>query len=85
MYKVIHDFADMQDNGYLYRTGNVFPRGVVNVDSARIAILLSNSNRMGLPLIAKVDKAPTTEKVEKPKTTEKLEKARGRRKKPTEE
>ena len=76
MYKVIHDFADMQDNGYLYHAGDTFPRNGVKVDSVRTAILLSNSNRTGVPLIAKADETPRAQKAEK---------HRGRRKKLVEE
>lgn len=51
MYKVIADFADMQDGGYVYHTGDKFPRDGVEADPARLAVLLTNTNRLQKPLI----------------------------------
>lgn len=52
MYKVIHGFADMKDDGYVYRVGDEFPRLGFSVSDNRIAELLSSTNRLGTPLIA---------------------------------
>lgn len=51
MYKVIHGFADMKDDGYVYRVGDEFPRLGFSVSDNRIAELLSSTNRLGIPLI----------------------------------
>lgn len=53
MYKVIHGFADMKDNGYVYRVGDKYPRLGFSVTESRIRELSSNTNRTGIPLIEK--------------------------------
>ena len=55
MYKVITDFSDMEDSGFVYREGDVYPRKGKEFDEKRAAVLASSSNRRGFPLIAKVD------------------------------
>ena len=68
MYKVISDFADLQDNRHVYKTGDTFPRGGVTVSEERFAELSSDKNKRGFPLIKKVEEekkpveAPQTEK-----------------------
>lgn len=52
MYKVIADFADMQDGGHVYHAGDTFPRDGHEVNPSRLSVLLSNSNRLNQPLIA---------------------------------
>lgn len=44
MYKVIKDFKDLTDNGYIYRAGDVFPRGGVEVEEYRLNQLSTNEN-----------------------------------------
>lgn len=51
-YTVIKAFTDLQDNCHKYNVGDVFPREGVTVKSDRIAHLISNANRQGVPLIA---------------------------------
>ena len=60
MFKVIHQFYDLQDANYDYHVGDIFPRDGINVDPDRIAELSSGSNRLGVSLIAE-------EKENKPK------------------
>lgn len=57
MYKVIKGFADMLDNGFVYKAGDIFPRDRVDVTDQRIAELSSFSNRVGEPLIKAENKA----------------------------
>lgn len=54
-YTVIHEFADVTDNGHVYTSGDAYPRDGLNPTCGRIAELLSNSNRIGEPLISKSD------------------------------
>lgn len=51
-YTVIHEFADVTDNGHVYTSGDAYPRDGLNPTCGRIAELLSNSNRIGEPLIS---------------------------------
>lgn len=80
MYKVLVNFADLQDNNYRYHAGDTFPRKGINVTPERIDELLTDKNRRHKPVIEEV-KEPTPEpKVvdeEKPVETPK----RGRKKK----
>ena len=52
MYKAIAYFTDLQDNGHIYRAGDVFPRSGFEATEERINELSSNENRRGKPLIA---------------------------------
>ncbi len=55
MHKVIKDFADLQDKGYVYRAGDKFPREGFEVSDERIEELATAKNRRGIPLIEVVD------------------------------
>lgn len=53
MYKVICDFADKLDKGFIYRCGDEFPRnGSEYPDEARIKELCGAGNALRRPLIA---------------------------------
>lgn len=54
MYKAITFFTDVQDNGYAYHTGDIFPRDGLAVTDERIKELSTKKNRRGKALIAKV-------------------------------
>lgn len=55
MYKVICDFADRLDKGFIYRCGDEFPRnGSEYPDEARIKELCGAGNALRRPLIALV-------------------------------
>lgn len=62
----VTEFADMTDNGYVYRPGDAFPRSGVEVNEERVAELMSNTNRLGVPVV--IEKAE-----EKPKPKKKSE------------
>lgn len=69
MYKVLKTFHDMQDNNYCYEQGKTYPREGMSVLPSRIKELATSENRMGEPLIEKVEDEPkpkkTAKKVEK--------------------
>ena len=69
MYVVIESFADLQDNGYRYKKGDIYPREGKEVSVARISVLLSDVNRQRKPLIKEVINKP----IEAPKPIEKAE------------
>ena len=66
MYTVLVSFRDLQDDGYRYHAGDVFPRPGMEVTEARINELSTAANRLKKPLI-KAEAKPEV-KVEKPKT-----------------
>jgi hypothetical protein len=63
MYKVIEYFTDLQDGGFAYKVGDVFPRKGKDVTDERINELASDKNRRRKPLIEKVE---STEEVPTP-------------------
>ncbi len=58
MYKVKHFFTDLQDNRYPYNEGDIFPREGVTVTEDRLNELSSSNNKLGKPLIEKVEETP---------------------------
>ena len=64
MYKVIHPFADSEDNGYVYLTGGTYPREGYEPTSSRIIELESTANGCGYPVIEKVAEAPAEPETE---------------------
>lgn len=55
MYKVMHVFADLQDNSYIYHEGDIFPREDVHPSEKRLYELSSKYNLQGKPLIEYVE------------------------------
>ena len=51
MYKVIHFFTDLQDNGHKYSAGDKFPRTGLAVSEKRLKELATVNNKQGKPLI----------------------------------
>ena len=51
MYKVIKSFSDLQDNGFVYKAGDTFPRLGKEVTKERLKELLSEGNKRGEKLI----------------------------------
>lgn len=62
MYKVIKLFADLQDNNYIYKEGDVYPRKGLEVTEERIAELAGCNNKQGVPLIQLVKQRKATKK-----------------------
>lgn len=54
MYKVIHYFTDLQDDGYAYNVGDEFPHNGMTVTKERISELAGRENKQGVPLISEV-------------------------------
>lgn len=54
MYKVIHYFTDLQDDGYAYNVGDEFPHKGMTVTKERIAELSGRENKQGVSLIVEV-------------------------------
>jgi hypothetical protein len=67
MYKVIRMFTDIQDGGYKYEVGDIYPRDKMVVSDERIKMLSGNENNRGEPVIELVadEKPSTTKKAEK--------------------
>lgn len=64
-YKVIKDFTDLQDNDYIYRAGDLFPREGVEVSEERIKELSTKNNKRNEVLIEAVETKPKGNKAEK--------------------
>ena len=55
MYKVIKSFVDLRDKNHLYKVGDTFPKVGSVASENRIAELSSDKNKIGVPLIEKVE------------------------------
>jgi hypothetical protein len=51
MYRVIHFFTDLQDNGHEYSVGDKFPRTGLSVSETRLKELATENNKQDKPLI----------------------------------
>lgn len=69
-YKVLTTFADLQDNRFVYKAGDTFPRDGAKVSANRLKELSGPSNKLGKPLIEKVE----PEAKEEPAAKEEIEK-----------
>lgn len=69
MYKVIIQFADLQDGGHLYNVGDAFPRQGLKVSETRLAELSGEKNLRHIALIEKIEEKAK----EKTKENEKIE------------
>lgn len=70
-YKVIHNFRDLHDHGYLYRVGDDYPRPGVAVVKERVEALATGKNKAKLVMIEKVKETKTEKTEEKPKKSTK--------------
>lgn len=55
MYRVIVEFADLQDENHVYRVGDKYPHTKRRFAKKRIEELISTNNKIGRPLIEKVE------------------------------
>lgn len=62
MYKVIHEFLDLQDNNFYYHEGDKFPREGMKATKERISELKSSDNKIGVPLIKEIKTRKKKEK-----------------------
>lgn len=53
-YRVIKSFTDLQDGGYPYHEGDIFPREGLTVSEERIEKLATSNNKQRTPLIVLV-------------------------------
>lgn len=65
MYKVVKSFTDLQDNNYLYKENDTYPRKGFDVLPSRVKELSTRANRRGEPLIREVEEAPKKKKTSK--------------------
>lgn len=63
MWRVIHAFADLQDDNRMYDIGDAYPRAGLSVSDARIAELSGIRNRQRTPLIEEVQEPVKEEAV----------------------
>ena len=75
MYKVIEYFTDLQDNGYAYNTGDIFPREGLEVSEERIAELSGSKNKRHKPMIEAI---PEDTAEAEPEETPRKKKGRGK-------
>ena len=62
MYKVIHQFLDLQDGNFHYKVGDAYPRNGKKATAKRVAELSGPENKIGKPLIEKVETRKRTKK-----------------------
>ena len=76
MFKVIHDFKDLQDDDKIYKVGDKFPRKGYEPTEKRIAELLGKRNKIGESLIEEIEepKKKAAKKPEKKPETPKTDK-----------
>lgn len=61
-YIVIYEkFKDLEDNNYIYKKGDIYPREGLEPTKKRIKELVSNKNKIGEPLIQKVEESTEVE------------------------
>lgn len=83
MYTVLEYFTDLQDNNYIYKTGDEYPHTGYTPSPARIKELSGNTNVRKHPIIKKAE--PVAEVTAEETETEEVEtaekpKKRGRKK-----
>lgn len=72
MFKVINSFADSLDDGFVYQTGDTYPRDGYEPTPDRIIELIGTANGRGYPMIEKVDEAKAEAPVNEPEAEEEI-------------
>ena len=73
MYKVLSEFADLQDGNHIYRVGDVYPREGYTPKDERVDELSTGKNLLHKPLIQKVEVETVPQKIEEaPEVEEQL-------------
>ena len=68
MYRAVEQFADLQDDKYIYEIGMIYPRKGSNPSDERIKELSSSENKVGKPVIEFfADPEPVKQEESKPK------------------
>ena len=73
MMKVLKDFSDLQDNNYIYKAGDEYPRPGYEPTAERIKELSSSRNKIGVAVI-EAEESKTTEAEKLKKTVKKAKK-----------
>ena len=86
MFKVLSEFADLQDGNHIYSKGDEYPRKGYSPSKERVESLLSGNNLLHTKLIQMVESEPVVETVEEKsepvvEAVEEEPKKRGRKKK----
>lgn len=55
MFRVLSEFADIQDSNHVYRVGDEYPRKGYSPSDERVEELSTNINRLHIPLIGKIE------------------------------
>lgn len=53
-YEVVHRFKDLEDNDYIYKIGDIYPREGLEPTKKRIKELSTEKNKIGEVLIKKI-------------------------------
>lgn len=64
MYKVIHEFLDLQDGNHHYKEGDTYPRRGKKIVAERVEELSGTDNKIGIQLIKEMPSKRTTRKSE---------------------
>ena len=70
MFKAIYPFADSNDNGHVYLTGDTYPREGYEPTAERLIELGSTANGRGFPVIEQVIEAEAEAPVAEPEANE---------------
>lgn len=54
-YEVVHRFKDLEDNDYIYKVGDIYPREGIEPTKKRIKELSTEKNKIGEVLIKKIE------------------------------
>ena len=54
MYRVIHEFLDLQDNNHHYKVGDKYPKDGSETTLERATELIGKNNKIGKPLIEEI-------------------------------
>lgn len=71
MYRVVRKFKDLEDNNFIYREGDIYPRAEKNIEEIskeRIKALSTKKNKIGEVLIEEIKDDKNANN--KPKTEE---------------
>lgn len=65
MYRATRYFIDLKDGGHAYQKGDVFPFDGKEISPERLKELATAGNRLGVPLIEKVEEKKAKKRAKK--------------------
>lgn len=65
MYRATRYFIDLKDGGHAYQKGDAFPFDGKEISPERLEELATAGNRLGVPLIEKVEEKKAKKKAKK--------------------